>query len=192
MAKTGEPRGRPIKNPPMTMEQMLVSNEEHKPKKAARREVIEANKDTISALVGNLADRLEESEQRKDRISMYDTEAVKDITLHYIRSCQISGVVPTMSGIALAIGMAPDSMSNFMRNHRDSETAKWLFKCKQMFADILNQASLDGAVAPIPAIFTLKANYGWRDDPEPEVQNNDGQEELTPDAIAAKWSDLPE
>lgn len=185
-------KGRPVKNLPMTMEQMLVSNEERKPKKASRREVIEANKDTISALVGDLADRLEESEKYENRISLQDTEAVKDITLRYIRSCQISGVMPTMSGVALAIGIIPENMFRYMRLHKDSETTKWLQKCKTMFGDILGQASLDGAVAPIPAIFTLKANYGWRDDPEPEVQNNDGQEDLSPDAIAAKWQDLPE
>ena len=74
----------------------------------------------------------------------------------------------------------------------EEESAKWLIVVKQQFGDLVNQSALNGAVAPIPAIFTLKANYGWRDDPEPEVQNNDGREDLTPDAIAAKWKDLPD
>lgn len=180
------------KSLPQTTHQMLVTNEQSKPKKYSRREIIEANKDTISALVGNLADRLEEAEKYDKRIDLRDTEAVKDITLRYIRSCQISGVMPTMTGLSLAIGCTVEHMSRFMAKNPDLDSAKWLRTVKQHFGDILGQASLDGAVAPIPAIFTLKANYGWRDDPEPEVQNNDGQEELTPDAIAAKWKDLPE
>lgn len=177
---------------PQTTQQMLITNEQHKPKKQSRREVIEANKDTISALVGSLADRLEAAERYDKRVNLRDTETVKDITLRYIRSCQISGVMPTMTGLSLAIGCSVEHMSRFMAKEPEQESAKWLRTVKQHFGDILGQASLDGAVAPIPAIFTLKANYGWRDDPEPEVQNNDGQEELSPDAIAAKWSDLPE
>ena len=181
-----------MKSLPQTTQQMLVTNEASKPKKYSRREIIEANKDTISALVGNLADRLEEAEKYDRKIDLRDTEAVKDITLRYIRSCQISGVMPTMTGVSLALGCSAEHLSYFITHNPEQESAKWLRTVKQHFGDILGQASLDGAVAPIPAIFTLKANYGWKDDPEPEVQNNDGQEELTPDAIAAKYKDLPD
>ena len=168
-----------------------MTNEQNKPKKYSRREMIEANKDTISSLVGDLADRLEQAEVR-ERISLQDTDSVKAQTMLYIRSCQISGVLPTIAGIALSLGVSPVSLSNFMRNYPDTETTKWLKTVKEHFGTLLAQAALDNAVAGIPAIFTLKANYGWRDDPEPEAQNNDGQEELPPDAIAAKWSDLPD
>ena len=184
--------GRPPNNLPMTTEQMLAMNEERKPKKASRREVIEANKDTISSLVGNLADRLEEAERYENKISLRDAEAVKDITLRYLRSCQMSGVMPSLAGVALAIGVAPETLSRFMKNNAETDSGKWFWMVKSHFADIINQASMDGVIQPIPAIFTLKASYGWRDDPEPEVHNNDGAEELTPDAIAAKWKDLPE
>jgi len=169
---------------------MLVTNELAKPKKYSRREIIEANKDTISAIVGNLADRLEEAEVR-EKINLRDVNAVKAQTMKYLRSCQISGVLPTMTGLSLALGLSNEYLSAFMAKHQEEETAKWLRLVKQHFGDLLGQSALEGSVAPIPAIFTLKANYGWRDDPEPEAQNND-EEELPPDAIAAKWQDLPD
>ena len=153
--------------------------------------MIEANKDTISALVGDLASRLEQAEVR-EKVNLRDVDTVKAQTMLYIRSCQISGVLPTMAGIALALGVSPVGLSQFERRNPDAETTKWLKTVKDHFGNLLAQAALDNAVAGIPAIFTLKANYGWRDDPEPEVQNNDGQEELTPDAIAAKYQDLPD
>ena len=184
--------GRPPRSLPQTTEQMLVTNEQNKPKKYSRREMMEANKDTITALVGDLADRLEEAERCRTKISLGDAETVKAITLRYIRSCQISGVLPTMAGIALALGVSPNALVMYAKSHPESDTGKWLRMVKEHFGALLSQAALDNAVAPIPAIFTLKANYGWSDNPEPEVQNNDGQEELTPDAIAAKWQDLPE
>ena len=168
-----------------------MTNEQNKPKKYSRREMIEANKDTISSLVGDLADRLEQAEVR-EKINLKDTDAVKAQTMLYIRSCQISGVLPTMAGISLALGVTPVGLTNFMKNNAETDTAKWLRNVKEHFGTLLAQAALDNAVAGSPAIFTLKANYGWRDDPEPEVQNNDGQEELTPDAIAAKYQDLPD
>ena len=168
-----------------------MTNEQNKPKKYSRREMIEANKDTISALVGDLASRLEEAEVR-EKINLKDADAVKSQAMLYIRSCQISGVLPTMAGIALALGVSPAGLANFTRMNPETETAKWLKTVKDHLGNLLAQAALDNAVAGIPAIFTLKANYGWRDDPEPETQNNDGQEELTPDAIAAKYQDLPD
>ena len=179
------------KNLPQTTEQMLVTNEQQKPTFKKRREMLEANKDTVSNLIGNLADRLEEAEIR-EKINLRDVNTVKAQAMRYIRSCQISGVLPTMAGLALAFGVAAETLSRFMSAHPEEESAKWLIVVKQQFGDLVNQSALNGAVAPIPAIFTLKANYGWRDDPEPEVQNNDGREDLTPDAIAAKWKDLPD
>ena len=188
MAKTG----RPPNNYPMTMEQMVASNEALKPKKKSRREIIESHKDQISDLVGNLADQLEEAEKIRKKISLQDTPTVKDISLRYIRSCQITGTIPSLVGLSLALGVSPESLSQFMRLHKETESGKWFFELKGRFGDILGQSALDGSVAPIPAIFTLKANYGWRDDPEPEVRDNSNQEDLTPDAIAAKWQDLPD
>ena len=186
MAKTG----RPPKRNPQTTEEMIVSNEARKPKKYSRREIMESHKDQISDLVGDLADRLEEAERTKKKVYLQDVDTVKDISLRYIRSCQISGVLPTLTGLALALGVTSDSLFRFIRVHPETESGRWFAELKNQFANILNQSALDGSVAPIPAIFTLKASYGWRDDPEPEVQNNDGQEDLTPDAIAAKWQDL--
>lgn len=185
-------RGRPPNNYPQTMDQMLATNERMKPKRPSKRDLIEANKDTISSIVGDLADRLEEAERCSKKADMRDLPTIKDITLRYIRSCQISGTVPSMAGLSLAIGITPQSMSIYMKRHPDSETTKWLKTIKEHFGDLIGQSALNGSVAPVPAIFVLKSNYGWRDDPEPEVQNNDGSEELSPDAIAAKWSDLPD
>lgn len=188
MAKTG----RPPKNYPQTTEEMIVSNEARKPKKYSRREIMESHKDQISDLVGDLADRLEEAERTKRKVYLQDIDTVKDISLRYIRSCQITGTLPTLSGLALALGVNTDALFRFIRVHSETESGRWFLELKSQFANILNQSALDGSVAPIPAIFTLKASYGWRDDPEPEVRNNDGQEDLTPDAIAAKWQDLPD
>lgn len=184
--------GMPPARYPQTLEQMMQSNEERKPKRPTRREMLEANKDSVSALVGQLASQLEQNEIEQRKISLNDTERVKDISLLYIRSCQASGCVPNLAGVALALGISRRALEYFKTRNPDHETSKWFNLLKEQFGETLMQAALDGAVAPIPAIFMAKANYGWRDDPEPEVQNNDGQEELSPDAIAAKWQDLPE
>ena len=180
------------KNYPMTFEQMTAYNEASKPKKLSRREYIESNKADISMLVGDLASRLEEKETNKDKASLKDTERIKDISLEYIRSCTVTGTLPTITGVALACGYAYRSFRAFMVKNPDHETTKWLYELKDHFAELLNQASLGGDVAPVPAIFTLKANYGWNDQPEIETKNNSEAEELTPDAIAAKYDDLPD
>ena len=183
--------GRPPGNLPQTFNQMVESNEARKPKKGDRRAYIEANKEQISALVGDLANRLEQSEQRA-KINLRDTERVKTISLEYIRSCQYTGTLPTLAGVSLALGCSEASLRTFKYNNPEHETAKWLSLLVKHFGEVLGQAALDGDVAPIPAIFTLKARYQWSDQVEPETKDNSGTEELSPDAIAAKYEDIPD
>lgn len=183
------------KNYPMTMEQMLASNEERKPKKLSRRELLEANKATVQNIVDGLLCQLRQNEEDARngvKISLRDTQRVKDISLQYIESCKISGTLPTVTGVALALGITTDAIVKFRSRNPDHETTKWFMSLTENFGQIMMQAALDGAVAPVPAIFTAKARYGWRDDPEPEVKDNSDTEELSPDAIAAKYSDLPD
>ena len=187
--------GRPPKNLPQTFDQMVASNEASKPKKSDRRSMIEANKFEIATLVGDLADRLETSERdKKDgiKINLRDSDRVKEITLKYIRSCQFTGTLPTLTGCALACGYTGNSFAYFIKNNPEHETTKWLSELKRQFGELLNQAALAGDVAPIPAIFTLKASYNWNDQPVQETVDNSEAEDLSPDAIAAKYEDLPE
>ena len=184
--------GRKPNNLPQTFEQMIASNEARKPKKKSRRDYIDENKAEISMLVGDLADRLEAQEANRVKISLKDTESVKQITLTYIRSCQVTGTLPTQTGIALACGCDPYALDIFMRRNPDHSTTKWLKSIKAHFGDLLNRAALAGDVSPIPAIFTLKANYNWSDQPIQEAVDNSNTEELSPDAIAAKYDDMPD
>lgn len=184
--------GRPPNNLPQTFDQMVASNEERKPKMASRRAMIEANKSEISSLVSDLANRLEAQEQQTEKVNLRDTQRVKDISLQYLRSCEFTGTLPTMAGVALALGCVPVALNLFATRNPEHETAKWFRTLKSHFADLLNQAALAGDVAPIPAIFTLKASYNWNDQPEPEAKDNSDAEDLSPDAIAAKYEDLPD
>ena len=183
--------GRPPERLPQTFEQMVASNEASKPKKWSRREIIEANKQEISDLIGDLADRLAEGSAAK--MDIRDTERVKSITQEYLRSCQYTGTLPTIAGLSLAMGYTQEGIIKFCNRNPNHETAKFWKMVKEHFADLLNQASLAGDVAPIPAIFTLKSNYGWNDQPEPVSRNNsDDMEDLSPETIAAKYDDLPD
>lgn len=185
-------RGREPNNYPMTFEQMVESNEARKPKKSDRRAILEANKTEISMLVGDLAKRLENQEETKTKVNLRDTERVKRISLEYIRSCQYTGTLPTMAGVSLALGCFSESLKVFILRNPGHETSQWFRVLKSHFADILNQAALAGDVAPIPAIFTLKASYNWNDQPEQEAKDNSETEDMTPDAIAAKYDDIPD
>ena len=185
-------KGRPPNNLPQTYDQMVASNEARKPKKSDRRSILEANKEEISSLVGDLARRLDEQERNKAKIDLRDTERVKAISMEYIRSCVFTGTLPTIAGVSLALGVAPDTLQAFGARSPTHETAKWIKTLKSHFADLLNQAALAGDVAPIPAIFTLKASYNWNDQPEQETKDNSETEDMSPDTIAAKYDDIPD
>ena len=183
--------GRPPNNLPMTFDQMVASNEARKPKKSDRRAILEANKQEISSLVGSLADRLEEA-NRKPKVNLQDTERVKEICIQYIRSCEFTGTLPTLAGAELALGCSPSAFKTFKYRNPNHETTKWINAMRDHFAELLGQAALDGDVAAIPAIFTLKARYNWNDQPEIEAKDNNDTEDLSPDTIAEKYDDLPD
>ena len=54
-------------------------------------------------------------------------------------------------------------MARWMATHAGHETTAFLIVAREAFADSLASAALNGSVSPIPAIFSLKSQCGWRD-----------------------------
>lgn len=159
--------GRPSNNSPQTKEEMALEARASRQTKvyAGRGETIAYNDGKISALVSDLADGLSNIAytNENERIRLKDSEAVKKITIIYVKACAENASLPTMSGLAKAIGCSRQSLYDHMQRYPDDETTAWLADFSDSCAECMMQAALSGSVATIPAIFIAKSRYNWRD-----------------------------
>ena len=110
-----------------------------------------------------------------------------------MKSCDRTGIIPSKIGLARAMGITRAAADSYIRNHPESDTARFLLLMFDGFAEMLSMSSLSGSIHPICAIFLQKALYGFRDNEQIDEPAEPKEVELTPEEIAAKYSDwLPE
>ena len=188
------PRDSMAKLPPMSDEQMEAQVKSHKvssmyDKKSEWREQNDAQLSRILevSLVG-----LNNVANPQQRISLTDTEIVKSITIRYMVMCQEHHVLPSFLDIASAIGYTRQGAYSFMKRNPDHPTSIWLRHLRDVISDALAKSAMTGATAPIPSIFVLKSQGGWREDVDDMPQHDQKEERMDADAIVEKYGDLPD
>jgi len=192
---TGNPRGQAPKYPPQTEEQMIAVGQKKKLQNNAyshNESEKSANEEAIGRIVQFAFEGVQNVIENGGRIRLSDSEAVKAITYRYMDVCSRHGMLPTMTGLSMAIGCTLHSLEDHKRKHPDSETTAWLKYMKDVFAEILAQSMLAGKTVAIPSIFTLKAMYHWRDDPGLNLDDQERSDKVDAKTIMEKYSDLPD
>ena len=126
-----------------------------------------------------------------EKVAWTDTEAIMETTLAYMAECQSLGIVPGMAGLAARLGRSRQALYAYMGRNPNSETTRWLKSVSDSFGEMTMTAALAGAVQPIAAIFISKSRYNWSDVPEVQLKESAEPEE-SPEAIAAKYADMPD
>ena len=106
-----------------------------------------------------------------------------------MEGCELAASLPLWSDFcALALGLSRQFLNSWMRSHPHHDTTAFLLKVREGFASSLASAALNGAVSPVPAIFTLKAQAGWRDSgaDEDSVVEIETEDSRSPEEIK-KW-----
>ena len=116
-------------------------------------------------LIAHDAHRLREELKRGAMsVDLQDVSSVKSRTLEYLTGCEMSARVPLWGGLcARALNLSRQYVARWMATHAGHETTAFLIVAREAFADSLASAALNGSVSPIPAIFSLKSQCGWRD-----------------------------
>lgn len=99
----------------------------------------------------------------KERISLDDTDEVKQRTVCYMRACLESGTFPSLMGFARSLGYSRRALNYWREKHPQSETGRWLDIVADMCAEIMSQSALKNNCNGILAIFLNKALYEMRD-----------------------------
>lgn len=98
-------------------------------------------------------------------VKLEDTNAVKERTMLYLNDCMNNGVLPDNQSYALVLGHTPSTITAYMRSHSETDETRMYFEqVRELFSSMLSQAALNGQANNIFAIFSQKANFGWRED----------------------------
>lgn len=157
---------------PQTTEQMHRDNMRRKETRVYKNRIDKGErKQNISELIERGMDALVTADEM-GKIPLSDTQRVKEQTMVYLNQCMQDGVLPDNQSFALALGHTTSSIQYYIRTKPETdETRIWLEHVKELFSSMLSQAALSGDANNIFAIFSQKANFGWREDKHIVVEN---------------------
>jgi len=122
----------------------------------------EYQEDKLRELVAtNLNDMVEVA--TKEKISLANADEVKKRTVIYLRACMESGTFPSNLGLARSLGYSARTLRQWVSQHSDTETGRWLDLFSDMCADIISQSALKNNANSIVSIFLTKALYGYNE-----------------------------
>jgi hypothetical protein len=162
--------------------------------KLYRAQSMEISDERISESVETVLTELINAKDQGKRVSLSDTEAVKNYSLLYLQSCEMAASIPTMSGLARSMGFSRRAIYAFKQRNPKHPTSEWLELIHDGCADILAQNSLRNNCNSIVAIFLQKALYGVSESsaPAPVAAGDEWEDQLSADEIIKKYKDLPE
>ena len=101
--------------------------------------------------------------QERGRVDLNDIDQVKAATHEYLESCKAAGVVPSMLGLAPAMGHSRSGVYRYISRH-NTETAQFLDSLRSSWAAIVQQMGMTRACSEPVSIFILKnAGQGMTD-----------------------------
>lgn len=140
--------------------------------------------------------KAQELKQHRSRVNLLDIEQVRERTQIYLDACAQSGTIPNILGLAsLGYCCSRQWVNEFVRTHPDSESAEYIERLKDMFADTLINASLSRTADSTMGIFVLKNCAGFRDRFEVEpILHNDSPLGSPVDSreLLERYAELPE
>ena len=147
-----------------------------------------------AALSSNIAGRITtiETLDGRTKVNWDDLPTIKERVAGYVEACAEAGTIPSVEGLAVhALGVSKRRLNAYISNN-SSTTAEYLTCVKDIFADILQSASLGNRVNVVAAIFTLKNSFGFRDSVEISATPPSTEADYAPEELLKQIDALPD
>lgn len=150
------------------------------------------------AIADVLGMQLALSQKSPDRVDFHDTEAVRATVERYVRACMSAGVLPNVEGMAAQLGVSRHWVYKFLDKYPDSETARFIDRCRTEWASARIALSERGICDSTITIFLLlNSSLGFTNEhkiaispPENPLQTADPEEARR--RIAAAVASMPD
>lgn len=127
---------------------------------------------------------------KQPKCDMTDPDAVAERYDWYVDYCFSHGLRPSVASLALAYGYSRDwllQMKNGLVRSVPQESVDTLKSAWDMLTALMEEYMMTGKINPVPAIFLLKNNHGYKDQTETVVVKQDPYETGNPEEIARKY-----
>lgn len=127
---------------------------------------------------------------KQPRCDMSDPEAVADRYDWYVDYCIENGLRPSVASLALAYGYERTHLLKIKDGGVKSvpeASANTLKRAWDMLTALMEEYMMTGKINPVPGIFLLKNNHGYKDQTETVVVKKDPYETGDPEEIARRY-----
>lgn len=129
--------------------------------------------------------------KKNGKIDLDNLAAVEATATRYIESCKRASVVPTILGLAAALGYSRKAVWEFITKHPQSKSAQYLDALRSAFAAVLAQLGLSRNTSEAVSIFLLKnSGQGLTDKTEIDIaarQESPLGERADPEELRRKY-----
>lgn len=129
--------------------------------------------------------------KKNGKIDLDNLAAVEATATRYIESCKRASVVPTILGLAAALGYSRKAVWEFITKHPESKSAQYLDALRSAFAAVLAQLGLSRNTSEAVSIFLLKnSGQGLVDRAEVDIaarQESPLGEKADPEELRRKY-----
>ena len=189
--------GRPTKGNPMDAGEMLEAARAERARGSkiySKAETLEANQQGIGRAVLAMARTMEQGSDASRQFDLSDFQQLNKVAIAYTRACALAGSLPSVSGLAGALGRSRTGLYEYGKVH--APFREWLQDYSDLCAEAAISAAIEGSAQAVPAIFLAKARAGWKDNDPVELRIGRADtplgEAADPATIAAKYHALPE
>ena len=107
---------------------------------------------------------------RRGKVDLNNAEEVQATVMSYLQACKETSQVPTLAGLASALGVSRSRVYRYMSDHSGSESACIIDRFRSSCAAILSAGALSRSLDNSTAIFLLKnSGQGFSDKSELEI-----------------------
>ena len=127
---------------------------------------------------------------KQPKCDMQDPEAVAERYDWYVGYCVENDLKPTVAGMALAYGYERTyllRMKDGVVKSVPEESSNTLKRAWEMLTALMEEYMVNGHINPIPGIFLLKNNHGYKDQSEQVIIKKDPYESGNPEEIARRY-----
>lgn len=180
------------KREPPTYGEMVTAESARKRNSLYRAESMALNDEKIKNIMAATTAQLEALSKVDRKLSLRDTEDIKQRSLLYMRACTEAGTTPTFAGLCRAFGYTRQAVEHFVKTNPKHDTTEWLTLVRDAISESLADAALRGCVQPIVSIFVLKSRGGWHENDITALDTLDTEHgtHMTAEQISEKYEGL--
>lgn len=115
--------------------------------------------------------------RKMPRLKKCDTDEIEKRLDQYFEICSSSGIVPTVEGLSLALGVSRQAMWKWQEE--ECQAGIIVERAKSVINALMTSATLQGKINPIYSIWLQKNNFGYADKSEIKYEEHTDKKILT-------------